>query len=499
MVLPSSFTGELVRSLGGPEWLRARRLAAFARAREAEVPTGSEEIWRYSRVADLHLERFTLAVPSQPDLSGLASGDVSVLGDLFSPVAATGEASSSPVPDRVAAFLGGVGSRSALVVTYGGRVVALEAASHPGLDAGGLEVVELSASTRRPEWTESTEALLGSVAGSFLARWGTAGGADPVPALDLFDHLSDALASDAVVVRVRPGAVVEEPVVVVHLFGPGGVLGPGGALGAELPVEERPGPAYSCRTVLDVGENAEASVMELLVSDDGPMLVLPTVETRVADGARLRHSVVQQLGRATWQIGHVFASAERDATLRLFEASLGGEYARSRIDSVLTGQGGSAQLLAAYLGDGDQMHDFRTLQEHDAPRSTSDLVFKGAVGDRSRSVYSGLIRMRKGAKAANAFQTNRNLVLSDGAHAESVPNLDIEENDVRCSHASAVGPVDEEQRFYLESRGVPRRAAERLIVLGFFRELLERVPEPVARHVVAAVEERVRDMTETMT
>jgi Fe-S cluster assembly protein SufD len=163
-----------------------------------------------------------------------------------------------------------------------------------------------------------------------------------------------------------------------------------------------------------------------------------------------------------------------------------------RTDSILTGQGGRAELLAAFFGDRDQMHDFRTLQEHVAPKTTSDLVFKGAVAGTARSVYTGLIHMRKGAKGANAFQTNRNLVLSEGAHADSVPNLDIEENDVRCSHASAVGPVDTQQRFYLESRGVPGAVAERLIVLGFFAELLERVHPSVRDFVLSNITERGR-------
>jgi Fe-S cluster assembly protein SufD len=124
------------------------------------------------------------------------------------------------------------------------------------------------------------------------------------------------------------------------------------------------------------------------------------------------------------------------------------------------------------------MHDFRTMQDHAGPRTTSDLLFKGAVADTARSVYSGLIRVRKEASGTNAFQTNRNLVLSEGASAESVPNLEIENNDVRCSHASAVGPIDEEQRFYLESRGIPPEVGERLIVQGFFSEIIDRLPVP---------------------
>ena len=122
------------------------------------------------------------------------------------------------------------------------------------------------------------------------------------------------------------------------------------------------------------------------------------------------------------------------------------------------GQAGRTSLLAAYLGTDEQVHDFRTLQDHHAPRTESQLLFKGAVADTARSVYSGLIQIRKGARGSNAFQTNHNLVLSEGAHADSVPNLDIDENDVRCSHASTVGPIDEEQRYYLETAGDrPRR------------------------------------------
>jgi Fe-S cluster assembly protein SufD len=289
--------------------------------------------------------------------------------------------------------------------------------------------------------------------------------------------------------RVPAGVALSNPVVVVHTIGQGGAGSHGGAGSAMR--------AVFPRTLVHLGENAEATVIELLVSPDGvePILVLPTVELSASDGARLSHDLVQHLGRNAWQVARLAATAGRDSTLRSFQASLGGGYARVQTDSVLTGQGGSTELLAAFFGDGDQMHDFHTLQEHAAPRTKSDLVFKGAVAGTSRSVYNGLIRMRHGAKGANAFQTNRNLVLSDGAHADSVPNLDIQENDVRCSHASAVGPVDEEQRFYLESRGVPRAVAERLILLGFFSELFERVNPCVGEFVLGRIAERVQAVT----
>ena len=164
-----------------------------------------------------------------------------------------------------------------------------------------------------------------------------------------------------------------------------------------------------------------------------------------------------------------------------------------RTDCRLVGRGATGDLLAAYFGDGDQTLDYRTFQDHVAPDTTSNLLFKGAVSDRSRSVYTGLIRVGKDARGTNAFQTNRNIKLSEDAWAESVPNLVIENNDVHCSHASAVGPIDEEQRFYLESRGVPTVVAERLIVAGFFAEVLDQLPVPDLRdRLDAAVADKLR-------
>jgi Fe-S cluster assembly protein SufD len=230
-----------------------------------------------------------------------------------------------------------------------------------------------------------------------------------------------------------------------------------------------------------IGRAAEASVVEVSVSGEGPVLTVPTVDLEVSDDARLSYVGIQDLGRAAWQLGYQVSRVGRDGHLSSFSVALGGSYARLRTDARLAGQGGTSNLLAAYFGDGEQMHDFRTMQDHEAPKTTSDLLFKGAVADEARSVYSGLIRVRRGAVGTNAFQTNRNLVLSEGARAHSVPNLDIAENDVRCSHASAVGPIDPDHRYYLESRGIPREVADRLIVLGFFDDILERAPVPGVR------------------
>ena len=234
------------------------------------------------------------------------------------------------------------------------------------------------------------------------------------------------------------------------------------------------------RLVIDAESHSEVTVVERFVSADGVRsLVCPVVEVRAAAGAHVNYVAMNQLGLSTWMIGHQYSAGYRDSTTRLNTVALGGDYARVRAEVRLVETGASAQQLALYFASGTQMHDFRTLQKHEAPRTYSDLLFKGAVGGSARSVYTGLIRIEKDAAKSEAFQTNRNLTLGDGAWAESVPNLEIETNEVKCSHASTVGSIDEDQRFYLESRGIAPEVAERLVVFGFFKDVLDRLPQHV--------------------
>jgi Fe-S cluster assembly protein SufD len=272
--------------------------------------------------------------------------------------------------------------------------------------------------------------------------------------------MNDAFAADPVVVRIPGGRAVDGPIVVVHWF-------------------SRPDTAAFPRLIVDAGPDSEARVLDIYGSE-APGIVVPVTELAVGPAARLGYVNVQRLGLTSWQIASTVARVDQDGQLETTCAGLGGEYARQRTDCHLDGRGATGNLRAVYFGEGHQTFDFRTFQDHAAPDTTSDLLFKGSLGGSSRSVYSGLIRVEKNARGTNAFQTNRNIKLSDDAWAESVPNLEILNNDVRCSHASAVGPIDEEQRFYLESRGVPRPVAERLIVTGFFDEILDELPVPSA-------------------
>jgi Fe-S cluster assembly protein SufD len=302
--------------------------------------------------------------------------------------------------------------------------------------------------------------------------------------------LNDAFAIDPLVVDVGAGATIEDPVVIVHV-----VSGAGGQ-------------AVFPRTVIRGGEGSTSGVIEIVVDVDaglladlavtpGPAsgrsadsapparLVVPVTELQVADDANLAYVSVQSLGADTWQLAHQASTIGANAQLQSFAVALGGSYARLRTDSALQGDSGTSMLRAAFIGRDEQMLDFRTLQDHLAPRTTSDLLFMGAVADHSHSVYSGLIRVRRGAVRSDAMQTNHNLVLDEGAHADSVPNLDIEENDVKCSHGSTVGPVDEDQLYYLESRGVEPDVAERLIVGGFFEAISDQVPIPGSRTMIS--------------
>jgi Fe-S cluster assembly protein SufD len=356
------------------------------------------------------------------------------------------------------------GERAGLVVVRNGHVV------HQSLDeslaAKGVEVCGLE--------TCDEADVVGVL--------GTCSDASP----DAFTLLHDAFLVGGALVKVPAGVVIDKPIVVLHW-------------------SEGDGLATFPHTLVVAGEAAEVTVFDRYGSADrGPApvadrepahLVDAVVELIVGDGAHVRYVSVQEHGPHTWQIALQRAHVGRDASLRSAVVALGGRYARLRSESLLAGSGAESDLTAVYFGDGHQMLDFRTLQDHAAPHTRSDLLFKGAVEDTAQSVYSGLIRIRDVAQGTQAFQTNRNLVLTEGAEAKSVPNLEIEADDVKCSHASTVGPIDDDQLYYLESRGIPPEEAERLIVLGFFDDVLDRIPVPeltaaLRRTVVAKLEHR---------
>jgi Fe-S cluster assembly protein SufD len=203
-------------------------------------------------------------------------------------------------------------------------------------------------------------------------------------------------------------------------------------------------------------------------------------ELFVGAGAQVRYINAQDLGRQVYDLRTQTALLERDSRLEWLSVNLGGRVSRSAQHSILRGRGAEALVTGLYLPDGRQHIAFDTLQDHIAGGCLSDLLYQGALLGKSRAVYEGIIRAWPGAQKTNAYQSNRNLLLSKNARADSLPQLEIEANDLRCTHGATVSQVDDDQVFYLMSRGIPRAAAVRLIVEGFFQPSLDRLPESLA-------------------
>jgi Fe-S cluster assembly protein SufD len=216
------------------------------------------------------------------------------------------------------------------------------------------------------------------------------------------------------------------------------------------------------------------------------------VELFVEQGAKLEYVSLQNLSRGTWHFATHHARVERDAELDWVAGGFGSRKGKTRIQNDLAGQGATSRVTGAYFADGEQHLDYDTFQEHIAPNTTSDFAFKGALRDEATTVWRGMIRVEHEAQKTNAYQENRNLLLSDRAHADSIPGLEILANDVRCTHGATLGQVDREQLFYLMSRGLSRPEAERLIVRGFFQDVLDRIElEPVRDALADALEARI--------
>ena len=209
-----------------------------------------------------------------------------------------------------------------------------------------------------------------------------------------------------------------------------------------------------------------------------------SAEIFVGEGAQVGYVSVQKWGRNSWHFSDQKAVLSKDSTLRLFNVTLGGKFSKTRVEASLAGEGSNAELKAIYFASGQQFFDFHTLQDHRVGNTRSDLLFKGALQDVSRTVYAGLIKIEKHAARSDAYQANRNLVLSDKAKATSIPMLEIDNNDVRCTHGATVGPVDPEHLFYLRSRGIPEATAKRMLIQGFFGDVLDRIPFEHARKLV---------------
>ena len=245
------------------------------------------------------------------------------------------------------------------------------------------------------------------------------------------------------------------------------------------------GSALYHRVLVVLERGARATFIEEF-STAVPGYLNVVVELKVADDAHLEYVTIQNHHPETRQFGTHRATVGRDASLERIAAAMGGTRAKSRMESYLADRGASVKVTGAYHLTGREHVDYDTTQEHAAPDTTSDLAFKGVLDERSRAVWRGVIRVDKGAQKTDAYQENRNLLLSPDAQATPIPGLEIEANDVRCTHGATVGQVDAQHLFYLMSRGLSRREAQHAIVRGFFEPVLERIGSETVRDSLAA-------------
>ncbi len=289
------------------------------------------------------------------------------------------------------------------------------------------------------------------------------------PDRDRFSALHSALFTGGNFVYVPDGVVIEEPIRAENY-------------------SKQNGSAVLPHTVIVAGKNSRFNYLDEYIAedDDETGYRSGSAEIFLLEGAEVGYVSVQKWGRNTWHFGDQRAQLGKDATLKLFNVTLGGKFSKNRVEASLAGEGAEAELKAIYFASGEQFFDFHTLQDHRVGNTRSDLLFKGALSDVARTVYAGLIRIEKHAARSDAYQANRNLVLSDHAKATSIPMLEIDNNDVRCTHGATVGPVDPSHLFYLRSRGIPEATAKRMLIQGFFGDVLDRIPFEHARKLVEA-------------
>jgi Fe-S cluster assembly protein SufD len=290
---------------------------------------------------------------------------------------------------------------------------------------------------------------------------------------DLFVARNDAGFTAGAFVYVPRGAVLEQPILLTS-------------------VQATSGTELDQRTLIVIDEGAQAEVWEQYLSGaedvDGVFNVV--TELVVADGARLRYVCGQALSERSWIFGAQRAELGRDAGLDWVALGFGSARGRVRMETRLGGPGAEARVTGAYAPHGRQHIDFDTTQEHAAPNTTSDLAFRGVLQDRSTAVWKGNIIVDPGAQKTDAFQESRNLLISKRAHADAIPGLEIQANDVRCTHAAAVAQVDPDQLFYLRSHGLHEDVAKRLVIEGFLAALVERFEAGPVREQLAATLER---------
>ncbi|MBB6097569.1 Fe-S cluster assembly protein SufD [Deinobacterium chartae] len=442
---------QAVQKLGGPEWLLEQRLSALELFHALPLPDRKVEAWKYTDVSYIDFAGLRAATRVAP-VSGQDELPASVRARLQSTDVAGYLVFDGP--DVI--FRNVPESLSAQGVVFTDLRSALE--SHPQLVEKYLYQVVPA------EVPDDTT----------IAAPGTTPSKSPDPSEGKFSALNAALWTNGAFVYVPRGVEVELP------------------LGSFRTMHES-GVFTATRTLVVTEENAKVTFID---EQDSPELqdayAFGAVELIVRDGAQLRYVSVQNWGRGVTHVQRQRGDVGRDATLNSLVVTMGADLSRTEMQSYLRGQGSSSEMLGLYFASADQHFDHYTLQHHAAPHAHSDLLYKGVGADESRGVFSGMIKVDLGAQKTDAYQKHRTLLLSSEARNDSIPQLEINANDVRCSHGSTTGPVDPEALFYLRSRGVPRALAEKMLVTAFLEDVLSRVPlQSVVKYIEAVIAEKV--------
>jgi Fe-S cluster assembly protein SufD len=413
-----TFSSEMIPALSpeweGPDFISEYRSTAWDAYKSQSFPKTTDEPWR------------------RTDLRNLKVGDFRV--------AVNGDASSLPTPpENVFQSLAGDQFGGQLLLSPDNSTIHVD----PTLIEMGVVFTDLLTAER--EYPEILKRVIGKIV---------------QPDEGKFASLAAAMSQNGVLLYIPRGVHLDQPLQ-SYYWGPGGGL------------------AHFTHVLIFLEENSSVTYSHEAASPtetNGQTLHAGLVEIFVGEGAELRFVELQSWGEHVWNFSHERAIVERNANIDWVFGAVGSHLTKNFTDLNLVGEGSTGRMSGFYFTEGDQHLDHDTQQNHMAPHTTSDLLFKGALKDSSRSVWQGMIYVAPGAQGTDGYQANRNLVLSRKARADSIPGLEILADDVRCTHGATVGKIDPEPIFYLQSRGIPYEDAERLIVEGFFDPIMQRIP-----------------------
>jgi len=415
-------------------WVETFRAQARERYAEQKFPTVRDEAWRRTSISRLDFESFQIVE------SGAMVSGADVPENLLEPIADG---------------------------AHGGEIVLLPGEARVQLSTALQEqgVVFTDLKTAESQYPELMEKVMGRVV---------------TPEDGKFASLAEGYAQTGIFLYVPKGVNIEEP---LHslFWGPGSKL------------------AYISHLMIWLEEGASVTYVHEAASPDetdGQTLHTGAVEIYVGKSASLRFVELQSWGGHVWNFSHERVKVERDGRIDWIFGSLGSHLTKNFLDLDLAGQGSEGRMSGFYFTDDLQHLDHDTQQNHLAPNTTSDLLFKGALLGKSRSVWQGMIYVAPGADKTDGYQSNRNLILNSDSRADSIPGLEIKADDVRCTHGATVGKIDQDQIFYLLSRGIPQEEAEKLIVEGFFGPIMQRIPfNGVRSRFQDAIHEKMKSLT----